>query len=376
MIHPHLINGEICQLVQPKHIGAKYNKGNLILVQPKHIGAKYNKENLIFRSSLWNSQGEPVSLSFKKFFNFDEQPDLCYKPFSLTANGGCRLIEKIDGSTLIVSQYKGKQIIRTRGTVDATKQQDNGYEIEFLKEKYPNAFQFFNIEGDPDFSLLYEWVSPSNRIVLNYGTEPDIYLIAKISHVDYSLSTQNELDTIAKMIGVKRPRTFNFASIKEMLEAVEELKGQEGLCVYCNKDQDIRKVKSAWYLALHRMKSEIGSFERIVDIFFTLPDYKNVSYNEFYQFMVTNFDFEIAEQCRGDISRICEGMKEVLNIISYMCFFVFNLKSQTNNRKEQAAKIQQAYGNTNRAGMMFNLLDGRDLKIDDVKKLLYQVLKK
>jgi hypothetical protein len=355
LVHPHLIAGEICYLVQPNH-----------------IGCKWNKNNLIFRSSVWNKDGEPVSLSFKKFFNWEEQPDLAYKPFSLTANGGCNLLEKIDGSTLIVSRYKGKTIARTRGTVDATKL-DNGYEIELLKLKYPKVFAF-DIDTN-DHSYIYEWVSPTNKIVLNYGDEPDLYLTAIIRHEDYEMLSQVAVDGYAKVVGVKRPKVFKFDDISGMLAAVEQLKGQEGLCVYCNYDQDIRKVKSAWYLALHRMKAEIGSFERVVDIYFTQPNYQTLSYNEVYDFFAKTFDFEIAEQCRGDISRIIDGMKEVAEIILSMLRFVGGVK-MFSLRKQQAEKILQAYGNTNRAGMAFKLLDNKPLDTDDVKKLLYQVLKK
>lgn len=350
MAHPHIIAGDTC-----------------FLVQPVHIGCRWNKDNLIFRSSVWNLRGEPVSLSFKKFFNWGEQPDLTYTPFSMTANGGVEALEKIDGSTLILSMYKGQLIKRTRGTVDATKQ-DNGYELAFLEDKYPGAFNHPMLMLG--YSLIFEWVSPENRIVLNYGSEPDIYLTGAIFHKDYSLAPQPLLDSIAIEMGVKRPKRFKFDKVKEMLEAVEALKGQEGICVYCNKGQDIRKVKSAWYLACHRMKSELGSYERLVDFYFEqgLPEYQ-----AFYDYLSKNFDFEIAEAYRGDISRICTGMKEVNKLLESMQSKVNDLKTKA--RKEAAAVILQAYGNTNRSGMAFKLLDGKKLENDDMKKLLYQVTK-
>jgi hypothetical protein len=358
MVHPHEIAGE-----------------TTYLVQPVHLGCKWNRDNLHFRSSLWNSQGELISASFKKFFNWAEHPELCYTPFSLTANGGCELLEKIDGSTLIVSRYKGHTITRTRGTSDAT-QLDNGHEIEWLKDKYPDAFRLergdiAGVEWDTaPYTLIYEWVSPENKIVLNYGEDPDMYLIACIYHADYSLASQADLDIIAAEKGVKRPARYNFKSVAEMLAAIEDLKGKEGLCVYCNKGQDIRKVKSAWYLALHRMKTELGSYERVVDFYFNM---NRPTYQEYYDFIVKNYDYELAEQCRGNISKICQGMKEVDLIIAAMRAKVEPLKKLV--RKDAAAIILQAYGNTNRSGMAFNLMDGHELKTDDVKKLLYQVTK-
>jgi RNA ligase len=352
-IDPHEVAGETCYLIQPYA-----------------ISAKWTKDNLHFRSSLWNSQGELVSASFKKFVNWAEQPDLYPTPKNFTSNGGCELMEKIDGSTLIVSRYKGHTIVRTRGTSDATKM-DNGHEIEWLKDKYPHAFEFYGINTETDdCSYIYEWVSPENKIVLNYGEDPDLYLIAIIKHEDYSLHSQSMLDEVAKMRGLKRPARYNFASVEEMLQAVEQLKGKEGLCVYFNNGQNIRKVKSAWYLALHRMKTELGSYERVVDFYFSM---NRPTYQEYYDFIVKNYDYELAEQVRGGISRICEGMKEVDTIIASMKAKVEPLKKLS--RKDAAQVVLQAYGQTNRSGMAFNIMDGKELKTDDVKKLLYQVTK-
>lgn len=337
------------------------------LVFPPHIGTKWTKDTLIFRSSVWNSAGELISAGFKKFFNWGEQPDLCYTPFSLTANGGVRLVEKIDGSTLIVSRYKGELIVRTRGTIDASAM-ENGYELEFLREQYPLAFD--NTLLTAGYSLLYEWVSPENRIVLRYP-EPDIYLIGAICHENYELMTQTRLDSYAMDYGVKRPRYFKFDSLKEMHESVEAFKGMEGLCVYCNYDQDIRKVKSADYLARHRMKDELGSFERVVDFYFTQG---RPNFHDFISVIEDTVDFETAQECIGDASRIVEGMKEVQKIIDHMTVFLGRFKDLT--RKQIATEVLSAYGNTNRASYVFKILDGKTLEDKDYKKLLYQVLKK
>lgn len=381
--------------VNPHQLGDE----TVYLVQPKHIGAKWNKQNLIYRSSVWNAQGEPVSLSFKKFFNWGEQPDLAYTPFSMTANGGVSLMEKIDGSTLIVSLYKGNLIVRTRGTMDATRMDQNGDEIALLKEKYPQAFSFEVTKNETAaISYIFEWVSPKNKIVINYP-EPDIYLVGIMSHLDYSYVSQEGLDMVASTLKVKRPRRFVFDDFTNMFEAIHALdyaetrklqspkeiisdlktksstklsREFEGFCVYCNKDQDIRKVKSAWYLALHKLKSEVSSIDKVIDLWFTLDC---PTYQEFYAYLHDHFDYEIAEACRGFTSKICQAKPEVENIIRGMNTFIEREIKALPTRKLQAVVIQQAYGNTNRASFLFKLLDGKSLSRDDIKKLLYQVLK-
>lgn len=369
---------------------------NVFLVHPKHIGAKWNKKNLVFRSSIWNSEGELISASFKKFFNWGEQPELAYTPFSMTANGGVQLMEKIDGSTLIVSKYKGELIVRTRGTVDATRMDKNGDEVAFLKEKYPAAFQFTS--DTSEFSFIFEWVSPKNKIVINYN-EPDLYLIAVVNHKDYSYQSQKDVDEYAQLIGVKRPRKFDFNTFDSMFEAIHaldyaetrklqspkeiisDLKNKtatnlsrefEGFCVYCNHGQDIRKVKSAWYLALHKLKSEVSSIDKVIDLWFTL---ECPTYVDFYKYLHDHFDYEIAESCRGYSSKICQAKAEVDAIITGMQQFIEKDVKPMPTRKLQAVVVTQAYGKTNRASFLFKLLDGKQLARDDRKKLLYQVLK-
>lgn len=336
----------------------------VFLVNPKHVGCKWTKSNLHFRSSVWNEAGELISASFKKFFNWDEQPDLDFKPFSLTANGGTTIVEKMDGSTLIVSKYKGELIVRTRGTIDARVFEANGDEIDELLGRYPQIAELAN----EDISLIFEWTSPFNQIVINYGEECDISLIGVVNHSDYSLQPQFFLDKIAKDNGFKRPRTFKFNSIKEMLVAIEALEGQEGVCVYCNKGQSIRKVKGAWYLSLHRFKNQ-ATLENVVDLF---CEYNCPSYNEFKEQLSTQFDHECWKLVESFASSVCDAHKHVEQLVAGMIRFIEPLK--TIDRAEAARQIIASYGETNRTGFVFTLLNGRELDKKAIKKLIHQKL--
>jgi hypothetical protein len=348
MVHQHYIGGYEC-----------------FLVQPVHIGAVWSEENLIFRSSLWTAGGEPVSLSFKKFFNYDEKPDINPAPNTLK---GVKLIEKMDGSTILISRFRGHTVIRTRGTVDAYKQK-NGYEIDFLKNKYKKFFEFVESFYTTDRTFVLEWLSPTNRIVIKYEDEPEMVLTATILHKDYSLLSQEVLDTFAQYHKLKRPRAFLYDSIEEMKTSVEALRDQEGLCVYYENDQQIRKVKSAHYLACHRMKSEVSSLDRVVDLWFTC---NQPSYEDFFKFISDTFDYEIAVMAQVHIAQVCEARKEVDAIVSGFRTFVETIKGLS--RKEAAEKISQVYGNTRRTSYVFSILDNKPLDSDKLKKLTHQVL--
>lgn len=336
----------------------------LTLVTPRTICSKWSKDTLRFRSSIWDENGGPVSLSFPKFFNWGESPHIAPPPSKLE---GCSIVEKVDGSTLIVSRWRGHTFFRTRGTFDAEKL-PNGSELVDLRAMYPFAFGFDGVET-ADYSLLFEWVTPQNRIVINYPL--GLKLIGKIYHADYSLETQDRLDGLAKTLGVPRPRRYKFDSVDGLRAAATSLNGEEGFCVYYNHDQNILKLKSEWYLRFHALKAEFSSLEKVLDFYFVCGRPK---FEEFFYKVAENLDFEIAEQNRGNISRICNAAKEVENIIAGMGLFAGGLVGLS--RKEAALKIVAAYGDTNRASFIFQILDGKTLKDNSIKKLFWQVLKK
>jgi len=353
MVHDHSLNGEIVHLIQPQHIGTKWTQDN------KHM-----------RSVVVNYDGEVISASFPKFTNYGENPEHFPVPNSLKH---CTVVEKLDGSTLVVSKYNGQYILRTRGTVDASTMA-NGHELEIFKERFKNSLQRLGMATPETWnvSLLFEWVSPINKIVLNYGEEPDWYIVGIVNHSDYSLFTQSELDMWSKKYGFKRPATYTFSSVQDLLKDVDQWRGKEGVVVYSKNDQMLHKVKGAWYLALHHMKSELSNIEKVLDVWLEqgMPDYQT-----FYNYIFTTFDFELAEQVKGMISRIVDGKKEVNKIVDGMNNFVNNRLRSLPSRKEQAQLVISSYGETNRAAFVFKILDNRPLGKEEYKKLLFQVLK-
>jgi hypothetical protein len=334
------------------------------LINPSSIDTKWTPMTFIYRSSLWNSAGELISAGYKKFFNWPEHPELVNIPDKMA---GLILMEKIDGSCLIVSRYRGNTIVRTRGTADATLQ-DNGAEIAVLKEIYPKAFEW--TEWSAGYSRIFKWTTPSNRIVLDYGGKPQLWYTGKIYHEDYRYAKQDELDEDALVLKVQRPKAYQFGDLTEMMTAVEAFKGIEGICVYFNNGQDIRKVKGAEYLALHRFKS-MCSFDNVLDIYLEMGC---PSYDEFEQKLTSTFDFECMNMAKPYAQQICEDYKEVQAILNHMQVTVHGLRHLP-TRKEQAMTIVQAYGQVNRAGFAFAMLDDKPMKKADVKKLIYQVTK-
>lgn len=360
-------------LEELKNIGFTVKESSLAgekvyLVFPYTLGIPWNHNLLRYRSSIWTKDMRPVSLGFKKFFNLGEASHLIKDPTdNVFKNGKVKVVEKIDGSCLIVSKYKGKLITRTRGVFDASSQ-GNGCEIAHLRNKYPAAFNNFLL-NEEEYSLIYEWVTPTNRIILNYGETPDIKLIGAINHNNYEYMSQEDLDNLAKAVGVSRPQYLHMQSLNELLEHLKTLKHAEGYCLYFNNDQDIKKIKCSWYLSLHKFKSNCN-IEYILDFFLIngCPPFE-----EFKEALKENFDFECFPDTIRFASKISDAYKKVENILNGMHKFISKMDANSKEgRKAAAEQIREAYGVTNRATYAFALLDKKTLSKDQIKKLIFQ----
>lgn len=337
------------------------------LITPNHIGTKFTQKNKIFRSSIWSLTGELLSASFPKFVNLGENPDNFPPPESLK---NCHLVSKIDGSCCIVDYVNGQFSMRTRGTF-SYKTMENAADFDFCWDNHPNIAKW--IKENPHCSLLFEITTPNLRIVVDYGDTPKFWLIGAVDKRDYSLMPQKELDTLSKFFGVERPEYHEFSTINQLVSQVEKWTGQEGVCWYSGRDQEIHKIKGDWYRKLHAAKENFRSIEHVMDAWFVLGQ---PTYTDAVQKFTETYDYETMLFAQPHISKICDGYKEVQKILEGMKRFVDESLKPLSTRKEQALKTLDSYGKTNRASFVFKLLDGKTLETEDCKKLLYQVLKK
>jgi len=323
-------------------------KDGLFLVNPNLNYVDYKKDELIFRSSIWDAEGNLVSAGFKKFFNWDENK-LSKQPKDIE---GCDFIEKIDGSLLICSKYKDKLIFRTRGTFEAY-QFPNSNEIDMLRQKY-------NIDSQLDerYSLLFEWVTPSNKIVLNY-TKPDLYLVGVIRHEDYNYAVQDALDEFADICGWKRPKRFTFNSI-EGLMTVKDWINQEGICMYYNSGQSIVKIKSFDYLKKHSFKTNLN-WERLVDMYWDWKESDEYDSDMFFSYIEEIYDYEIrkyVEEIYG--TKLLNANQDFL--CGLECADYFYMQNERLSRKEYALLLQDRFSQSPFVRTVaFKYLDGKEI---------------
>lgn len=305
------INGEIC-----------------ILCNPKPNFRNWIEENLILRSVIYRKNDYfPISLSWPKFFNDLERPDLRKLPDDISQ---ITWLQKMDGSCILVSR---NGIIRTRGshTVD---QHDTGPEVRRLIEDYKINSIFDQCSGD--YTLAFEHVTPSHKIVLNYAI-PDLIFIGKISHDNYKLDSQWALDQFAKIYGLKRPLTYKFNSYEVAIKEIKGWEDQEGVVAYYENDQKMVKIKALQYCRLHSLKSSYGSYNKLIEEYLI---YKNSAHiGNFFHYIGTMTDYEVARFCEDKIKVI--EMANSLITIEQDCIENFCNQSWENKKVFALAAKQE-----------------------------------
>lgn len=331
-----------------------------VLVTPKDMKVDWNDENKIFRSSIWRkSDMYPVSLSFKKFVNYGEKPE--FEP--LPSKTSFKVLRKLDGSCLIVSKFKNELIVRTRGTVDASKL-ENGKEIEFLKSKYPLAFDNHYINKGR-YTLLFEWTTPSNRIVLNESAEPTLWLIGMVAHHDedehkfYSYASQHYLDLIADFLKVSRPETYNIdvsGDIEQIKQQIEPLQDIEGVVVYDETGQILKKIKTLRYLELHRAFTGIKSVDHLFEWFvkYNCPKREN-----FEEKLANDFDWESVATLKDLLDQLYARWISILTRVNWIQLYFNNPDFIELDRKGKAQKILELFPDC--SGIAFAMLDGKEI---------------
>jgi hypothetical protein len=321
---------------------------------------KWNDENKVFRSSIWTKDGELISASWKKFTNLGEQ--LEFEPLDIDSD--IEFIHKLDGSTLIISKFKGELIVRTRGTHDASIL-NNGNEIPFLKQKYPSIFDN-DILNSEEYSIVCEWYSPKNVIVEREAEEPTLWLTGIIKHDDYSYLLQKDLDAFALEWKIQRPARYQFNSLPSMIESVNQWKKGEGIVIYGNNGQILKKTKSDRYLILHRIKSTLSNEKNLIEFYI---DKEMPSCEAFSKIIETEFDYEIAVQLKSEIEKICEAGEKARKYIDHILEVVHDIR-MVETRKEQALMIKKNFKEN--SALVFCVLDNKEITKEQRAKLINQ----
>lgn len=296
-----------------------------VLIKPKQeMEGFWNDDNKIYRSSIWRvSDGYPISLGYKKFVNYNELP--AFEIPETTELGKFEAVEKIDGTCVIISKYKGELIVRTRGTVDAhihTNSEDLFRLVDELK--------LWSVGLHPDtwgISFIFEWVTPSNAIVLQYP-KSKLFLTGMVKHSDYSYYEQSDLDFYARMYKWDRPermlkdeydKLFGFKkgtwqeACALWTHFMTDNRKCEGYVLYFDHGQVLKKLKTGWYLVAHSLRFSSNYTKSLINTltyFNHLDSKKDYTEEEFIDVVRKYRDHEYVETSKPQIIDVLRIYKE------------------------------------------------------------------
>jgi hypothetical protein len=338
---------------------------NMVLITPTDIKTKWDKDTEMFRSCIFDEDtGKIYSMGFKKFSNFSENPD--FQPWDISWKFEAR--HKIDGSLLLISKVDGNILVRTRGVFDA-REHETGDEIDGLIQKYEGLFdnKFINSEN---YTILCEHTTPKRIIVLRESEEPKLTLLGIINHDTLEYIPQFVLDSFAMVVEIDRPQKYEYNSISECIADVAAWVGKEGVIVHSPDYQTLKKIKAEQYLALHKICTGMRSISNVLDVFIESPRF--VEYQDFYNFVLTTIDYEVAEKIKDDIAKITEAYGKFIHSVNTI-ERAMEYISKLDSRKKQAMAIQEHWD-----GFMipvgFSLLDNKPLDDKLVKKSMEKLL--
>lgn len=347
-------------------------QGDLRLINPQHgteglANSIWSPSTAMYRSRVETIWGSTVSQGFKKFFNLGQGPI----GMQVTAEDVVKACEKrdaiatlkIDGSLLIRSCYHGDVYMRTRGSF-GYEHLNNAYEMIGFEYKYPKVF---DPSLYPNMSLLFEWTSPANQIVLKYDEE-DLTLIGGVNHYSMNYLPVEELEDIAKDLGVPMVEWFVLTSDLwgVMNEEMAIRPDIEGYVVRIDDEQRLVKVKAASYLTRHALKSNLDT-EKLVDMYFQLgkPGFK-----EFCGHFKSAFDEETLIWAMGAISSLFDGVKVFDRICEHMKHSA-EIRADL-PRKDAALAGLAEYGLTKRFHLYMNYWERKEPKVELLKSVLLQ----
>ena len=224
-------------------------QGSLTLTLPDKQRGLWPQPQRIFRSLIYDRRHQVVSCSLPKFFLQQQDPEYRAEAERLLGAGtgagaGLQATVKYDGSLLIRSVIRGQVVFRTRSSFDGQHYQQLAEVV--AAERYP-------ILLDPDFaaqcSLHFEFVSPKQRIIINYS-QPDLVLLGAVDHQTLRLAEYAELEDLSQQFRLRLTEAWPLEQLPKDIQALQELIDQnleiEGLVLRWAPGR-LLKVKSTRY---------------------------------------------------------------------------------------------------------------------------------
>lgn len=201
--------------------------------------------------------GDIIRRPFFKFFNINEREET--QIHNLDFSKEHWVDTKLDGSMIAVFAHEGKLVWGTKMVApdfhDMVEKFVESSDIDYAGF----CWQLIN-DG---YTPIFEWMHPQKRIVIDYGKEPALTLLAVRNMITGVFADISDIDpdygvpVVAQHGIVTDPKAF--------MEYVHDLKNAEGFVIRWADDHRV-KIKAYDYLQIHKAKEAILQDRNIVEL--------------------------------------------------------------------------------------------------------------
>jgi len=239
--------------------------GKVFLINPSVNKHKWTKGEIHLRSLLVQEDGTILCSGFPKFKNYGEDSEDDALIEVAIQNQTAYITEKMDGSLLIRTVINGEVCFRTRGCHNIADEMQNDI-MQLINEKYP---ALLNKDYYNDSTVLMEYVSPKNQIVLQY-VESQLYALGIMTYEDHLprfASNSYVVDQLHFIFGLEKVKVEKANTIN-MIDIISQVRGRldsEGIVIWGYSDDDnyhpniMIKVKAEEYLRIHALKFNLSN---------------------------------------------------------------------------------------------------------------------
>ena len=294
--------------------------------------------------------GRVANRKFAKFFNINEKPETQVSVIDWSRPHV--IFEKLDGSMITPIHLGSLDDIAPETLRWCTKMgmTDVAKPVEEWVAQHPNYAQWAAQTIRSGFTVIFEWCSRQQRIVIDYPRDRLVLTAIRDNATGEYLSHAEMLKAENHGIEVVRALDGSIENIEQFMSETRDLEGAEGYVIRFD-DGHMLKVKGAWYCQIHKTK-ELLNFEK--DVFsLILSDH------------VDDAKAFMSEEDRDRIDRFSDALfHEVDNTVSRIAALAdIGKKFAGEDRKKYATEFvpNQAVSDLEKK-LLFNAYSGHDIR--------------
>ncbi len=244
------------------------------VVNYTHVGADTfpvlagpNDPNAILRECrglIFDKDGKILSRPFHKFFNLGERDETSMSELTLMLSTPHVILEKLDGSMIRPIWYPDGDVrLATKMGVTETALQAEKWLFNNGHQNYVTFMRHMREEGA---TPIFEWCSRHNKIVLDYPV-PRLVLLAIRTDETGHYWPHEYVSEVAKKRNIDLVEVYfgNIGSMQSTIQVVRNEDQFEGIVIRF-ADGHMMKVKSDWYVSLHRTKDAVRFEKNVLNI--------------------------------------------------------------------------------------------------------------